>query len=135
MLYLDTSALIKLIRREPESDALAEWLDTQAPAAWVSPTLTEVELPRALRCVESGLLTNVPGLLARVARYGVDEVVRAAAAGYPDAALHSLDAIHPATAHAVFSSWLVAFVAYDERLLAAAAAVGLPTPSPGRHQS
>ncbi|UGT90704.1 PIN domain-containing protein [Mycobacterium ostraviense] len=56
MLYLDTSALIKLIRREPESDALAEWLDTQVPAAWVSSTLTEVELPRALRRVEPELL-------------------------------------------------------------------------------
>ena len=31
MLYLDTSALVKLIRREPESDALADWLDAQDP--------------------------------------------------------------------------------------------------------
>lgn len=75
-----------------------------------------------------------PGLMARVARYEVDEVVRAAAATYPDAALRFLDAIHLATAHAAFSSWLVTFVAYDERLLAAAAAVGLPTAAPGRHQ-
>ncbi|MGB9223959.1 PIN domain-containing protein [Mycobacterium sp.] len=45
MLDLDTSALIKLIRREPESDALADWLDTQTAAAWVSSTLIEVELP------------------------------------------------------------------------------------------
>ena len=27
MLYPDTPALVKLIRREPESDALADWLD------------------------------------------------------------------------------------------------------------
>ncbi len=32
MLYLDTSALVKLIRREPETDALADWLTAQESA-------------------------------------------------------------------------------------------------------
>jgi hypothetical protein len=32
----------------------------------------------------------------------------------------------------VFGSQLTAFVCYDERLLAAATAVGLPTATPGR---
>lgn len=131
MLYLDTSALMKLIRREPESDTLADWLDAQTPAPWVSSTLIEVELPRALRRTEPSLLADVPPIVARVARYEIDEVVRAAAA-YPDAALRSLDAIHLATASAVFGTQLTAFVAYDERLLSAAAAAGLPTAAPGR---
>ena len=132
MLYLDTSALMKLIRREPESDTLADWLDAQTPAPWVSSTLIEVELPRALRRVEPSLLADVPAIVARVARYEVDEVVRAAAAVHPDTTLRSLDAIHLATGDAVFGTRLTAFVTYDERLLAAAAAVGLPTAAPGR---
>jgi uncharacterized protein len=132
MLYLDTSALMKLIRREPESDALADWLDTQMPAPWVSSTLIEVELPRALRRTEPSLLAVIPPIVARVARYEIDEVVRAAAAAYPNTALRSLDAIHLATADAVFGARLTAFVAYDERLLTAAAAAGLPTAAPGR---
>jgi len=132
MLYLDTSALMKLIRREPESHTLADWLDAQTPAAWVSSTLIEVELPRALRRVEPSLLADVPAIVARVARYEVDEVVRAAAAAYPDPALRSLDAIHLVTADAVFGSQLTAFVTYDERLLTAAAAAGVPTAAPGR---
>jgi predicted nucleic acid-binding protein len=132
MLYLDTSALMKLIRREPESDTLADWLDAQTPAPWVSSTLIEVELPRALRRIEPSLLADVPPIVARVARYEIDEVVRAAAAAYPDAALRSRDAIHLATASAVFGTQLTAFVAYDERLLGAAAAAGLPTAAPGR---
>lgn len=132
MLYLDTSALVKLIRREPESDALAEWLDARAPAAWVSSTLVEVELPRALRRVDPSLLVEVPATLSRVARYEIDDVVRAAAAAYVDPALRSLDAIHLVTARAVFGTKLTAFVAYDERLLAAAAGLGLPTAVPGR---
>lgn len=132
MLYLDTSALMKLIRREAESDALADWLDTQGPAPWVSSMLIEVELPRALRRIEPALLADVPAIVARVARYEIDEVVRAAAAAYPDTALRSLDAIHLATGDAVFGSQLTAFVTYDERLLTAAADAGLPTAAPGR---
>ncbi|MGB9223960.1 hypothetical protein [Mycobacterium sp.] len=69
--------------------------------------------------------------MARVSRYEVDEVVRAAAA-YPDATLRSLDAIHLATGDSVFGTTLTAFVTYDERLLAAAAAAGLPVAAPGR---
>lgn len=132
MLYLDTSALMKLIRSEPESESLADWLDAQAPAPWVSSMLIEVELPRALRRVEPSLLPDVPPIVARISRYEIDEVVRAAAAAYPDPALRSLDAIHLATGDAVFGAKLTAFVCYDERLLAAAAAVGLPTAAPGR---
>ncbi len=132
MLYLDTSVLLKLIRREPESDALADWLDAQTAAAWVSSALIEVELPRALRRIDPLLLAEVPAVVARVSRYEVDEVVRAAAAAYQDATPSSLDAIHLATGTAVFGTMLTAFVSYDERLLAAAAATGLPTAAPGR---
>ena len=132
MLYLDTSALVKLIRREPESDALADWLDAQAGVPWVSSTLVEVELPRALRRVDPSLAVDVPATVARVARYEIDETVRAAAAAYPDVSLRSLDTIHLATAHAVFGAMLTAFVSYDQHLLASAAAVGLPIAAPGR---
>ncbi len=132
MLYLDTSALMKLIRPEPETESLADWLDEQAPAPWVSSMLIEMELPRAVRRVEPSLLPHVPAIVARISRYEIDEVVRAAAAAFLDPALRSLDAIHLATGDAVFGPKLTAFVCYDERLLAAAAAVGLPTAAPGR---
>jgi predicted nucleic acid-binding protein len=131
MLYLDTSAVVKLIRREPETDALADWLDDHQPTPWVSSTLVEVELPRALRRTDSSLLTRVPAVIARIARYEIDDVVRAAAAAFPDPELRSLDAIHLATATAIFARSLIAFVCYDQRLLSAATAVRLPVESPG----
>jgi hypothetical protein len=56
------------------------------------------------------------------------------AAGYPDPELRSLDAIHLATAEYLMSvthETLDAFVAYDERLLAAARDRGLPVAAPG----
>ena len=131
MIYLDTSALVKLIRREPESDALADWLDARPSALWVSSTLVEVELPRALRRTDLALLADVPATVARVARYEIDEVVRAAAAAFPDPNLRSLDAIHLATARGIFGGQLTAFVTYDLRLLAAAETSDLPSASPG----
>lgn len=131
MIYLDTAALVKLIRREPESDALADWLDTQPNTMLVSSTLAEVELPRALLRTEPELLVDVPALLARVARYEIDELVRSAAASYRTPELRSLDAIHLATAQAVFGGQLTCFITYDKRLLASAESVGLTTRSPG----
>lgn len=131
MIYLDTAALVKLVRREEASDALVDWLGNRPDQLLVSSTLAEVELPRALRRTEPALLPAVPALLGRVAVYEIDELVRSTAAAYDDAAIRSLDAIHLATADAVLGDDLTAFVSYDRRLLEAAAGLSLPTASPG----
>jgi hypothetical protein len=70
-------------------------------------------------------------LLARIARYEIDELVRTTAAGYISPDLRSLDAIHLATAHAVFGGQLSSFVSYEKRPLGAAQALRLPVASPG----
>ena len=131
MIYLDTAALVKLIRHEAESAALVDWLDERQGTMLVTSTLAEVEVSRALLRSDPALLTDVPAVLARVAKYEIDEVVRRTAAAYPSPDLRSLDAIHLATAHAVFGRQLTSFVTYDKRLLAVAEALGLPTDSPG----
>lgn len=135
MIYLDTAALVKLIRREPESDALADWLDARATSTLVTSALSEVELPRALRRTEPALVAAVPALLERIARYEIDELVRTTAASYPSPDLRLLDAIHLATAHAVFGGQLASFVSYDKRLLSVVEALGLPVASPGASAS
>ncbi|HEY7489248.1 MAG TPA: hypothetical protein VH912_32725 [Streptosporangiaceae bacterium] len=64
----------------------------------------------------------------------IDATIRTTAAAYEDAALRSLGAVHLATAQVLASgagAEFEAFVTYDKRLLAAAAAIGLPTASPG----
>ncbi|TCO44117.1 hypothetical protein EV646_111311 [Kribbella antiqua] len=131
MIYLDTAALVKLVRREAASDELADWLNEQVDRLLVSSALVEVELPRALRRSEPALLASAPALLSRIGVYNVDEAVRATAAGYEDPLIRGLDAIHLATANLVLGDDLTAFVTYDRRLLAAAKAIGLPTASPG----
>lgn len=130
MIYLDTAALVKLVRPELESEALADWLDARADSMLVSSALVEVELPRALRRTEPELLREVPALLAQVARYEIDDLVRSTAAAYPESHLRSLEAIHLATAQAVFGGRLTAFVTYDRRLGGCAETLGLPVRSP-----
>lgn len=133
MIYLDTSALVKLVRVEDCSDDLADWLDQRIEMPWITSAVAEVELPRALiRAGQLDRLASVPTVLARLGVFGIDDVVRATAAAYRDAQLRSLDAIHLATANVAASiGTLAAVVTYDGRLAEAAAALGLPIAAPG----
>ena len=133
MIYLDTSALVKLIRIEVESDALAGWLDERTETHWITSALAEVELPRAIRAVAPDGLSAVPSVLARLDRFEIDPVIRATAAAYPDPALRPLDAIHLATAQiAASAAPLTAMVTYESRLSDAARALGITIAAPGR---
>jgi uncharacterized protein len=60
VIYLDTSAPIKLIRIEVESDALGDWLDERTELRWITSALAEVELLRAIRAVAPEGLSAVP---------------------------------------------------------------------------
>ena len=132
MIYLDTSALVKLIRVEVESEALGDWLDERTEIRWITSALAEVELPRAIRAVAPEGLSAVPSMLARLDRFEIDPVIRSTAAAYVDPALRSLDAIHLATAQTAASiASLTALVTYDSRLREAADALGLATAAPG----
>ncbi len=133
MIYLDTAAVVKLVREEKETEALVEWLNEATDQSLVSSALIEVELPRALRRSSPGVLGAVAGVLARLHRVDINAAVRATAAAYADPLLRSLDAIHLATADLLVASdkKITAFVTYDKRLAAAAAGLGLPVTAPG----
>jgi len=133
VIYLDSSAVVKLVRREPGTAELVAWLAERQPAALVSSALVEVEVARALRRYAPAALAGVPAALSRLYRLEIDGVVRATAAAYDEPLLCSLDAIHLAAAQiaAAGGDALEAFVAYDERLLRAATALGFPVASPG----
>ena len=132
MIYLDTAALVKLVRHEPESPALVAWLNGQSTEPLVASALVEVELPRALRPSQPGVLGAVAGVLARLHRMEINAAVRATAGAYPEPTLRSLDAIHLATAELLVASGVSvsAVVTYDSRLATAARAVGLPVTAP-----
>ncbi|GAA1589242.1 type II toxin-antitoxin system VapC family toxin [Kribbella hippodromi] len=133
MIFLDSAAIVKMIRREAESAALETWLATQPDKQLVASALVLTEVPRALRRSDPGRLAAVPTVLARLDRVAVDETVLATAAAYSDPMLRTLDAIHLASAQTLVLEGmsLTALVTYDKRLLAAAGEVGLPTAAPG----
>ena len=133
MIYLDSAAIIKLIREENETSALVHWLNERAAEPLVASALVEIEVPRALRRSQPAALGAAAGVLARLHRVDIDASVRSTAAAYVEPHLRSLDAIHLATADLLVTAGkaMHAFVTYDKRLLAAAAALGLPTAAPG----
>ncbi|GLZ32924.1 ribonuclease VapC [Lentzea sp. NBRC 105346] len=133
MIYLDSAAIVKLIRPEAETADLLDWLNDRLNDVLVSSALTEIEVPRALRRSDPGRLVGVPTVLAKINKLEIDSAVRATAAAYDDPNLRSLDAIHLASAHSLVleGKKLIAFVTYDKRLLAAVSAAGLPVASPG----
>lgn len=133
MIYLETSALVKLIRTEAESEDLGAWLNQRIERPWITSVLTEVELPRALRVIAPEGLPAVPAVLARLGRFEIDEVIRSTAAAYQNPALRSLDAIHLATAQTVASvAPSTVLVTYDSRLSEAAHGLGITVVSPGK---
>jgi predicted nucleic acid-binding protein len=133
MIDLDSSAIVKLVRREPETPALVAWLKERHAEPKVSSCLAEVEVVRALRRYDADALVGVPAVLARLYRIEMDARIRAMAAAYEDPLLWTSDAIHLATAEMLLQEGqaLGALVAYDDRLLAAAHRRGLPVPKPG----
>lgn len=126
MIYVDTSALTKLLIAEAESVAMREL----AGIPMITSAVTAVELRRAVRRRVPSLAVEVEHLLDRLTTVAIDAQLLRAAGAVGPVELKSLDAIHLATALLVRDE-ITAFVAYDERLLDAARLAGIPTLSPG----
>jgi predicted nucleic acid-binding protein len=133
LFYVDSSALVKLVRDEPESDALRSFL---ADADLVSCELVLTEIPRAIRRAATDdpalldlLLSRAGELLDGVALVALDHALLLAAGALAEPAVRALDAIHIAAA--IDLSPFDAVVTYDERQAAAARLAGLRTVAPG----
>ncbi len=127
MIYIDTSALAKFPLDEAESDALADYL--RAATSLASSALTRTELLRTVRLHRPDRLEVAAAELRAISLIPIGEDVLTRASGLDPAGLRTLDAIHLASA-LLLGRELEALVAYDERLLEAAAAHGIPTASP-----
>jgi predicted nucleic acid-binding protein len=120
--YVDSSALVKLAVREPESAALRRHLARHRPL--VSSALARTEVVRALLALGPDAVRRGREVLERVDLLRINDRVLDAAGSLASPDLRSLDAIHLASAE-LFGSDLRAFVTYDDRLAAAAAGRGL----------
>lgn len=130
MIYLDSSALMKIVRREDETAALGEWLVRRPEQQVVSSELARVEVLRAARRVGGPATAEAPAVVADVDLIPLDHAVQNVACDIGDPALGILPALHLASALLLVEQ-LTAFIAYDHRLADAARAVGLPVATPG----
>lgn len=125
IVYMDTSAAMKLMADEPESDALEAYCDTPGVTV-VSSDLLETELRRA------GTRAGVPAddvseVLDRIDLYELPRGAFAQAGRLPGATLRSLDALHLVGALRVAAD---AVLTYDTRMSDAATTLGLAVVAP-----
>ncbi|HWJ85895.1 MAG TPA: type II toxin-antitoxin system VapC family toxin, partial [Cellulomonas sp.] len=123
MIYLDTSALTKLLIDEPESSALEEWLERR-DGPWLTSALSEVELALALARHDLPV-AHSEELLRGVARLELTAQVRTRATGL--GTLRTLDALHVASALELdaLAPGQVTVVTYDDRMSEGCRAAGL----------
>ncbi|HEY0636311.1 MAG TPA: type II toxin-antitoxin system VapC family toxin [Pseudonocardiaceae bacterium] len=133
MIYLDSCAVVKLIRPEPDSAALTAWLNARPAVSVVTSVLAEIEVARALRRNSPERLAGMTAVLAKLGRIEISMAVRATAAAYSEPHLRSSDAVHLATVDHLRASGKVidAVVTYDKRLASAAADAGHRVIAPG----
>lgn len=127
--YADTSAVIKLLVEETDSKAFAAFYDAHDDAEWVSSALLRIEVTRSVARAMPALLPDARDLLFAFSCIAIDDEIVEGAMNEPDRGLRSPDAIHLATAR-ILAPELDAVVAYDDRLVRAAADAGLATVSP-----
>ena len=128
-IYLDTSALAKLVQSEAESAALRKFLRRHRDDGGVGSELSRTELIRAVIRSKGGSLAHARRVLGRLDLIRLDVRLLDDAATLMPADLRSLDAIHLASARVVGAE-LRALVTYDARMARAAESLGLPVEIP-----
>lgn len=130
-IYLDSSALVKLVQHEQESAALRRYLRRHRDDGRATSGLARVEVIRAVAGGGPGAVAHARRILARVDEIHLDRaLLDQAATVAPSTRLRSLDAIHLASA-ALLGSDLRAVVTYDERMGGVASTLGLEVERPG----
>lgn len=134
-LYLDSSALVKLVIAEPQSGALISQVEGRD---LVSSELSLAEVPRAIRRLLSGarrpkrnaLIDGLDQAFRDVSLVPVSRELLAEAGELPDAYLRVMDAIHVVSARRI-APQLEAMITYDQRQQSAAEKAGLVVLVPG----
>jgi predicted nucleic acid-binding protein len=127
--YLDSSAVVKLVAEEPESESLAAWLDSGVIA--VTSTLARTEVGRAVRRRAPEVAAHADAVLAALNVMRLELADYATAAALPPLEMRSLDALHLVAALRLGPE-LDGLCTYDRGQAAAATALGVRVVSPGK---
>lgn len=136
MIYLDSSALLKLLVEEAESEPFRGWLTARALSdagrgeEVVSSELARVEVIRAMRRLAPDGVSEARVLVGQLHLIPLSGEIVARAAEVGDPLLRSLDALHLSSGLSIAGD-LTAFVAYDLRLVDAARNARLDVVHPG----
>lgn len=128
MFYVDTSALMKLIVSERESDAMRRWMDGTIGRVFAS-DLLRTEFLRVVRRAVPAREARARDVLDSVLLVKLTRATFDVASACEPRTLRSLDALHLASA-LEFGRELAGIVTYDERLAEAAEANGITAISP-----
>lgn len=128
-IYIDTSALVKLVVVEAESAALRSYFEDFAHDTLFAAALARTELVRSVARLGSiEIIETARLVLAKLDLVTLNLALLDAAATIAPLELRTLDAIHLAAARTAPD--LRALVTYDNRLAQAAAAAGIAVVSP-----
>lgn len=125
--YLDTSAAVKLLVREAETEALIAAITSEQPD-FVACYLLETEIRRAMARHPERTQSDAVQLLADVALYETPPSLFREAGLLPGTQLRSLDALHLAAA---LRLGVDRVVTYDTRMIEGAREIGIPAFAPG----
>lgn len=131
--YLDTSALAKLVVAEGESQELFHWLGERqrsATGVLVTSDVARTELLRLVRRYAPDRMTRARDVLDTLTITAVTTDLFEAAARIEPVELRSLDALHLASALNLGDD-LDILVCYDQRLSDAASRQGIRVAAPG----
>lgn len=127
MWYIDSSAIIKLIKPEKESAALIKKL----PNGLIASRISRVEVTRTIIRHEPDLLDATYDVLADIQMIPVEDAIITIAENLPQFIdLRSLDSLHIATALSI-KNVHKGVITYDKEMVKAAEALGFKTLSPG----
>ena len=125
--YVDSSAIVKLVIAEPESNALRHYLSRRQPL--VSSALARTEVARALLPAGAAAVARGKNVLRSIQLLRINDRVLTDAGAMEPPELRSLDAIHLASVRQLGPS-VREIVTYDERMADAATADGWSVSSP-----
>jgi uncharacterized protein len=125
--YLDSSAIVKLVVDEPETEIMRAFLRSYIHLA--TSILARVEVIRAARNYGPAVARQADAVLQTFSTVALTDEIVALAGNLDPTSLRSLDAIHVATALSLGPA-LAVLVTYDIRMVSAAQHAGLPVSSP-----
>ncbi|HYA44885.1 MAG TPA: type II toxin-antitoxin system VapC family toxin [Acidimicrobiales bacterium] len=129
-LYLDSSAIVKLVQAEAESAALRRFLGQHGDRPYVTCALARVEVVRAVNEGGAPAVAKARRQLARLDQVALNaSLLDSAAVLSPGGQLRSLDAIHLAAA-GLLGAELAGVVTYDTRMTEAARELGMAVEAP-----